>query len=309
MATFASGMETSQEEAAPPMEQSSQMGASTSVDLAAVPQERERSRSPRSRGGYSSGENDAASVALAPRVQTYAEIDPEKWVAKQVGKSSMGSPTICIYDNATRTSPIFCLYKDDECGTLVFPLEPRKDAEKPAFMTGAEPTKKVESLDLITTLEGDQLAMMRTIDEWAKKQAMDNARDWFGRNCSATEIDVMYSSPIKVDEQGKYAPHLRAKMNLSGIDKFLTHVTFVRSNGVPEEGSGWEFVEQRLGEQKWRQHRSRMVLEARRIWIVGKKFGLTYSITDLAVREKAERRATPFANDSTVDRLASLASC
>jgi hypothetical protein len=251
----------------------------------------------------------AVSAPPAPRVQTYAELEPQKWVAKQVGKSAMGSPTICIYDSATKTAPIFCLYKDEECGTLVFPLEPRKDAEKPAFMTGAESAKKVESLDLITTLEGDQLAMMRTIDEWVKKQAMDNAKDWFGRNCSPTEIDVMYSSPIKVDEQGKYAPHLRAKMNLSGIDKYLTHVTFVRSNGVPEEGSGWDFVEQRLGEQKWRQHRSRMVLEARRIWIVGKKFGLTYSITDLAVREKAERRPTPFAQDSTVEALASLASC
>lgn len=286
---------------------------------------RERSRSPRAVGGsplsgVANGNRDdsrsprtnagqaAAEAAAAPRVPTYAEIDPLKWVAKQVGKSAMGSPTICIYDNTTRTAPIFCLYKDDECGTLVFPLEPRKDAERPAFMTGAEPSKKVESLDLITTLEGDQLAMARSVDEWAKKQALEFSREWFGRTCTATEIDVMYSSPIKVDEQGRYAPHLRAKMNLGGIDKFLTQVTFVRSNGVPEEGAGWEFVEQRLGEQKWRQHRARMVLEARRIWIVGKKFGLTYSITDLAVREKAERRQTPFANDSTVEALASLAS-
>ena len=52
-----------------------------------------------------------------------------------------------------------------------------------------------------------------------------------------------------------------------------------------------------------------MVLEARRIWIVGKKFGVTYCITDLAVRERAERRVTPFANDSTVEALASLSTC
>lgn len=271
---------------------------------------RDRSRSPpKSYSPTSAARGGAESLRRAPQVPTYADLNPCKWTAKQVGKSPMGSPTICIYDDATRTAPIFCLYKDEECGTLVFALEARKDAEKPAFMTGAEPTKKVESLDLTMTLEGDQLATMRSVDEWAKKQAMDNAKEWFGRACSVTEIDVMYSSPIKVDEQGRYAPHVRAKMNLGGIDRFLTQVTFVRSNGVPEEGCGWEFVEPRLGEQKWRQHRARMVLEARRIWIVGKKFGVTYCITDLAVRERAERRVTPFANDSTVEALASLSTC
>jgi hypothetical protein len=52
-----------------------------------------------------------------------------------------------------------------------------------------------------------------------------------------------------------------------------------------------------------------MVLEARRIWIVNKRFGLNYSITDLAVREKADLRPSPFASDSTVEALASLPAC
>lgn len=237
---------------------------------------------------------------------TYTAVQPSQWIARQVGKSAMGSPTICVYDNQTRTTPMFCLYEGDECGTLVFPLEPRKEAEPPAFMTGGVSTKKVESLELVTTLEGKQLDFVKSVDEWVKKQALENSREWFGRKCSPTEIDVMYSSPVRVDEQGKYAPNLRAKMNLGGIDKYLTQLTFVKTNGVPEEGSGWEFVEPRLGEHKWRQHRARMVLEARRIWIVGKKFGLTYSITNIAVREKCETRPNPFANDSTVEQLASL---
>jgi hypothetical protein len=243
----------------------------------------------------------------APPVLPYTQIGTDKWYVKTVGKNSMGSPTICIYDGATKAPPVFCLYDKEECGMLVWPLEPRKEAEPPAFMTGQTPTKKVESLDLITTLEGEQVDFVKRVDEWCKRMALSNSREWFGRNCSPSEIDFMYSSPIKIHEEGKYAPSLRAKMNLAGIDKYLTQVVWVKASGLPEEGAGWDFVEPRLGEHKWRQHRARLVLEARRIWIVGKKFGLTYSITDIAVREKAEARPKPFANDTTIEHLASLA--
>ncbi len=246
-----------------------------------------------------------------PGYLSYSCVDLGKWITKQVGKSPQGSPTICIYDQTTRMTPVFCLYEknSEECGTLVFPLEPHKDAQRPAFMSGGEPQKKVESLDLITTLEGAQLEFVKSVDDWCKAQALHNSKEWFGRVCTAAEIDVMYSSPIKTDETGRYAPNLRTKMNLAGIDRFLTRVVLVRSNGMPEEGAGWDFVEPRLGEHKWRQHRARMVLEARRIWIVNKRFGLNYSITDLAVREKADLRPSPFASDSTVEALASLPAC
>lgn len=292
--------------------QSSPVGTEE-VGEAGYAEQRERSRSPKRQSAEAPAEGLENNSTVGPVqggsgvcVPVYTNVDPSKWVAKQVGKSAAGSPTICIYDNQTRTTPLFCLYKGSECGTLVFPLEPRKDAERPAFMTGAEPTKKVEALDLIITLEGEQLEFARKVDAWCKEQALANSKDWFGRMCTETELDVMYSSPIRVDETGRYAPNLRAKMNLGGIDKYLTQVTFVRSNDTPEEGAGWDFVEPRLGEQKWRQHRARMVLEARRIWIVGKRFGLTYSITDLAVRELPQRRPTPFANDSTVEALSQL---
>lgn len=275
-------------------------------------QERDRSRSPRRELSRDVGEVDEVPEEIKQTsYPSYSDLDPNQWIAKQVGKSSQGAPTICIYDSTSRASPAFCLYdkNSDQCGSIVFPLEPHKDAVRPSFMTGAEPTRKVESLDLTMTIEDKQLAFLRKVDEWCKKQAFENSKEWFGRSCTSTEIEVMYTSPLKIDEMGKYAPYVKAKMNLSGIDKFLTRVVVVQANGVPEEGVGWEFVEPRLGEHKWRQHRARMVLEARRIWIVNKRFGLTYSITDLAVREKAESRPNPFALDSTVEALAALPSC
>ena len=95
---------------------------------------------------------------------SYAQTTSDKWYVKTVGKNAMGSPTICIYDSATKAPPAFCLYAKEECGTVVFPLEPRKEADPPAFMTGAIPTKKVESLDLITTLEGAQADFVKSVD-------------------------------------------------------------------------------------------------------------------------------------------------
>ena len=114
----------------------------------------------------------------------------------------------------------------------------------------------------------------------------------------------MYTSPIRVDEENKYPPNVRAKLNLSGLDKFLTRIVLVDSEGRSEEGFGWEFVEPRLGDSKWRAHRARMVVEARRIWIVNRRFGLTFTITDLAIREEAATRPNPFAADSTLEVLA-----
>ena len=272
--------------------------------------DRARSRSPRRLASSASSEVVLTESAASGYV-SYSGVDFRKWVCKQVGKSSQGSPTICIYNEATKRAPIFCLYEknSDECGTIIFPLEPHKDAQRPAFMTGSDPWKKVESLELVTSLEEAQVEFVKRVDAWCKTQALEHSKEWFGRACTAAEIDLMYCSPVKIDDSGRYGPNLRTKMNLSGIDRFLTRVVFVRSNGTPEEGSGWDFVEPRLGEKKWRQHRARMVLEARRIWVVNKRFGLNYSITDLAVKERAETRPSPFASDSTVEALASLPMC
>ena len=38
----------------------------------------------------------------------------------------------------------------------------------------------------------------------------------------------MFSSPIKEHEDQKYRPNIRAKLNLAGIDKYLSNVTLHR---------------------------------------------------------------------------------
>lgn len=209
----------------------------------------------------------------ALQIPAYASIDLRRWVLRKV-QSFADRPELIILDNETWKVPLFCLFQGEECGKLVFPLWPR--CESPLF---------TDTRDLTITLEGDQLAKVREIDEWAKAQGLEHSDVCFGRACSATEVDGMYTSPIIT--RGRYAPCLRANMELAGNVKYLTKVTFVRSDGEPEEGSGWEFVEARLGTRQWRGHRARMVLKAR-IWSLstsrGMNFGVKYSIDALEVR-------------------------
>jgi hypothetical protein len=126
-------------------------------------------------------------------LQTYKEIDLDRWVAKVVGKSAQGSPTICIYDEKAGCAPRFRLYDQGECGTIVFPLE-HKDgwSEKPAFMSGADSSKKTESLDLTITLEGGQLEAMRSIEAWCKKTAVEKSVEFFGKRVTAAEAEIMW---------------------------------------------------------------------------------------------------------------------
>ena len=103
---------------------------------AAATTESDRSRSPRSGATSPSSAGAEARAAIpaprlaatetAPAVLSYAQTTSDKWYVKTVGKNAMGSPTICIYDSATKAPPAFCLYANEECGTVVFPLEPRK---------------------------------------------------------------------------------------------------------------------------------------------------------------------------------------
>jgi hypothetical protein len=213
----------------------------------------------------------------------------------------MGSPNINIYEMTSKDTPEFRLYSGSEWSTIMFPVEPSKQQDLPSFMSGQTPTRKVESLDLNVSLEGQQLEFQQRVDAWVKRMAQANSKEWFGRQCGETEVDLMYTSPLRIDESGRYAPKLRVKFNLSGIEKFLTQVNFRRDSGTWEEGVGWDFVQQRLGEDKWFLHRARLVLEARRIWIVGRKFGLTYSASHIAVREKPRQRSRPFAHDNTME--------
>ena len=187
-------------------------------------------------------------------------------------------------------------------------MAPRKDAEPPAFLTGAAPKRKVEALELCVALEGEQLEFVQRIDKWCLEEGVKNSRKWLGRELTTDAIRTLYASPVKVDEEGRYSAHPKTKIALgaaAGFDRYLTNVTAVLEGGATKEGRGWAFVEPLLGECKWKQHRARVVVQPRRIWVAGGKFGLEYGVSDICVLARATvARRKPFARDDTVELLA-----
>ena len=152
------------------------------------------------------------------------------------------------------------------------------------------------------------LEFVQRIDKWCPEEGVKNSRKGLGRELTTDAIRPLCASPVKVDEEGRYSAHLKTKIALGaaeGFDRYLTDVTAVLEGGATKEGRGWPFVEPLLGEQQWKQHRARVVVQPRRIWAAGGKFGLEHCVSDICVRARAAAsRREPFARDDTVELLA-----
>ena len=64
---------------------------------------------------------------------------------------------------------------------------------------------------------------------------MKNAREWLGRDLTPEAARTLFSSPVKVDEEGRYGAHLKTKIALGaadGFERFLTNVTAVMERGA-----------------------------------------------------------------------------
>lgn len=239
---------------------------------------------------------DSAEGAMPKRAKTlscYRDLDVNTWITKVKGKNKHGSPLIMIF--AEDGAPTFALSHKDE-PRCVFPfrldLEPANGAQIPSFLSGnADPNKMVEGLDLQITLTPEQISFVDKIDTWAKQQGLLNSKEWFNREYNEAEIAAMYSPALKKDKEEKYTPKLKAKFLLSGMEDLLTKVTYIRADKSKVTGAGWGFVKPLLGSDNWRGNEVRAVVDCRRMWVVGKKFGINIQFKYLVVVEK-EKRAT-----------------
>ena len=250
----------------------------------------ERARSPRR-------ENASSTTGGA---LFYHQVDLSTWKSKvPPGKNAFGNALILLSDECTGESPKFRLYRrgDDECSHVVFPIEFRDsfgpNVEKPAFLGGTS-TRKVESLEIQLSITPTQIAFFKQIDEWMKQEAFDQAKAWFGRVYTKEEIDVMYQSPLRVDPQGRWDPSVKARLNLSGVTKFLTNVRLVKPDGGFVDGAGWPFVSSHLGDHKWRGNKVCAVVDVRRVWYASRRFGLNISVTDLKVWQSDVNKISVF---------------
>jgi len=255
---------------------------------------------PGSEAGFNgSGSKRAASSAEGPlaaapakkkskMVSCYRDVNLGGWTTKVKGKNNYGSPTILIFGEDG--APRMALFHREE-PRCIFPfkldLEPANGAQVPSFLSGKpDPNKTTEGLDIQITLTPEQAAFLGRVDEWAQQQAVLNSKEWFGRSYTATEIAAMYTPALKKDKEERYPPKLKSKIVLSGVSDYLTKVIYIASDGTRRTGAGWDFVKPLLGSNCWRGNEVRAVVEFRRVWVVGKKFGLIGNYTDLVVVEK-----------------------
>ena len=233
----------------------------------------------------------------------YHQVDLSTWKVKvPPGKNSFGNSLLLISDDRSGDAPRFRLYRrgDEESSHVVFPIEFRDcfgpNVEKPAFLGGTS-TRKVESLEIQLSITPTQIAFFKQVEAWLKQEACDNAKAWFGRVFTKEEIDVMYQSPVREDAQGRWEPSVKARINLSGVPKFLTNVRLVQSGGGFIDGAGWPFVSSNLGENKWKGNRVCAVLDVRRVWYASRRFGLNISVTDIKVWQNDAQKISVFDAD------------
>lgn len=225
-------------------------------------------------------------------VLCYSDVDLGTWTTKVKGKNTFGSPTVLIIGEDG--APRMALFRRDEPRGM-FPfkldLEPANGAQMPAFLSGKPTDKTTEGLDLQITLTQDQIDFLGKVDDWAQQQALANSKDWFGKVHTEAEIAAMYTPCLKRDKEDRYPPKFKSKLILAGFPTYFTKVIHIASDNTKKVGAGWDFVKPLLGANAWRGNEVRAVIEFRRVWVVGKKFGIGGAYTDLVVVEK-EKGAT-----------------
>lgn len=221
----------------------------------------------------------------------YRDVDVNAWTTKIRGKNKHGSPLIMIFGEDG--VPTFALsHKDEPRGVFPFKLDldPINGAQIPSFLSGkADLNKVTESLDFQITLTPEQANFANKIDAWAKQQGLNNSKEWFNRQFSEADIATMYIPVLKKDKEEKYEPKIKGKFVLSGVKDLQTKVTFIGADKSKVVGAGWDFVKPLLGSDNWRGNEVRAVVDCRRIWVVGKKFGVIVQFKHLIVVEKKKK--------------------
>lgn len=228
-----------------------------------------------------------------PVIPSYLDMPATSlWITKIKGKNAFSSPIISVY--TPNGIPRFALYTKDELRQKIpFSLDLEPQQNVPSFLFGTpDPSKTTEGLDLCINVTKAQEDYIEAIEAWVRSEALKNSKDWFGKQYNnMADINAMFTSALKRDSDNKYQTKVRAKLVLSGVEQYLTKIAFVKTDGVPLKGAGWNFVKPLLGSKNWRNCEARAILELRSLWIVNKKFGLRLSYTDLLIMEEADTTA------------------
>jgi hypothetical protein len=224
-------------------------------------------------------------ASTAPRLQNYTDVNFTTWSTRVKGKNAYNSPV--IYINSNRSSHFSLHHRDDPRSTIPFKIDlaPTNGAAVPSFLSGGEQLRATEGLDLQLTLCESQVKFVAQLDAWVLQQALTFSSEWFGKLFTQAELEAMYTPCLRQDPDHRYKPGLKSKMILVGGSELLTKVIYMKGGVRIATGSGWDFVKPLLGTSNWRGYEARAALDVTSIWIVGKKFGLRTTFSDLLIWE------------------------
>ena len=235
-------------------------------------------------------------------MENYSQVNVDSWFLKVWGKNSHNNANVFIVDAQSQDpknkAPLFEFFKGgDQRSFIPFRVETEAlNGPVPSFLSGTPDPHKAESLDLQISLNEDQAVFLERVDEWARKAVQSISKEIFGREYSLLEINGMYTPLLRRDKDNKYPPKLKGKMFLNGPADLLTQFHVISSSGSKSEGSGWKFVEEHLGTNKWRGHEAFAALEFRYLWVfpANRKCGIKAKFSHLQVVDKAKPSARPF---------------
>ena len=238
------------------------------------------------------GQHLDLTLLIRSEYPAYDSVHLNEWsvVAPAVqGGSPSGYCSFHVVFQATGRPSEFCLYRDEECSRVVFPIR------LPEAIAHRHETPRALDVELSISqaaasfVEAVELKVSSAVCDWVEARSPGRRRP-------------IFNSSLRRDHG--YAPRLRTKLTLGAES---TQVLVLSGNGAQEEGAGLSFLAKILGAQGGRSCPARAVLTVQGYYANG-VCGVLFKQTFFALQTAPlhRRRCQPFQSDGTVALLRTI---
>ena len=159
---------------------------------------------------------------------------------------------------------------------VFFTLGSKTDPLRTPFGATSFNDEKVTRKTIEFTLNPQQVETFTTFDSWALDYLVKHAERIFKKKLGIQEVKGMYKSPVS--QKGEYKPHLRCKINTSGLSPCRCWDENDQRCELPEDLRTYDLVPR---------------IQISHLWIMAKEVGFVLQINDLMVA--AQPQISPFA--------------
>ena len=159
---------------------------------------------------------------------------------------------------------------------VFFTLGSKTDPLRTPFGATSYNDEKATRKTIEFTLNPQQVETFKTFDSWAVDYLVKNSERIFKKKLGIQEVKGMYKSPVS--QKGEYMPHLRCKINTSGLSPCRCWDENDERCELPEDLRTYDLVPR---------------IQISHLWIMAKEVGFVMQINDLMVA--AQPQISPFA--------------